>query len=656
MLELLKFLVFVLVFLFLPGRLILTHVKNDFSKVETFFLSTASGIAVLAFLAYVLGFLRLGFLVFPLLLLADFYLVFFRRWRPSKIEIRRQDWLPISVVFLGALFQGILMFKSGTSYQGGLAFWGVHGYDAIWHTALIQELTNHFPPQNPGFAGEALKNYHFLTDLFYAQVHKITGISILNLYFRFGPLLFVLLLNSLIYFFVKRWLGKTTIACWAIFFASIAGSFGWTLQLFGKGSNNWETAFWGIQPTSAFLNPPFGVSLIFLVLGLIFFNLYLKEKSRSLMLLCAFVFGLLIGFKVYAGIIVLGGLGVIGGLQTCLPAGRVLRGKFDLILIFLGSLVLSLILYFLTSSGSMNYLQWQPWWFIKTMVEAPDRLNWPSLELRRQVYEMYNDWLSLLLLGTFTFLIFLFGNLGTRFIGFLSVIKRALKGQSLDRFLLVMMLIAFLPPIFFTQKVVLWNAIQFFYYFTFLFSFFAAEGTVWLLTKLRIKSVQVIFALLIIAAALPSTLKTIYWFNAPTPTTLLAKEEIEALDFLSENSNPEEIILTYPFDSTVAQNFKEPPVPMTYYNSSYVSFFTGQRVYLEDLNAATLLSYDVNTRLNKEKAFFSLQDPSQSKDFLTQNKIRFVYLVDNQWAKLKPEEIGLKKIFDNQKVRIYQVN
>ncbi len=325
--DLAKFILFLFVFVYLPGRLVVWLAKIKLAPFETALVSAALGIPLLVLISWILNHLHLGFLVFPLLLLADFYLIWKLKWRPEKFEIKKGNYLPIVLVLLGAFFQSILMFKSGSFYQSGIAFWGVHGYDAVWHMALVQELVSHFPPQNPGFAGELLKNYHFLTDLFIAQIHKVTDIPILDLYFRFCPILFTLLLNSLIFVFAKNWSGKTSIGCWAVFFASIAGSFGWLPQLVGKGSNNWETAFWGIQPTSAFLNPPFGVSLILLTLGLYLLNLYFKEKLKSLIPVLIIIFGALIGFKVYAGVIVLGGLGILG-------AFRVLQKKFDLILVF----------------------------------------------------------------------------------------------------------------------------------------------------------------------------------------------------------------------------------------------------------------------------------------------------------------------------------
>ena len=646
MFDLVKFIVFLFFFVFLPGRLVVLLAKIKLPFIEEILISLALGIPLLTFSSWVLGYLTLSFLLFPLFILADLFLFLKLKWRPEKLRFTKKSLLPIFVISVGSLFQGLLMFKSGTFYQGGIAFWGVHGYDGIWHAALIQELSSHFPPQNPGFAGEALKNYHFLTDLFMAQIYRVTRIPILDLYFRFCPAFFVVLLNSLVFLFAKRWSGKTSIACWSVFFVSVAGSFGWVPQLFGKGSNNWETAFWGIQPTTAFLNPPFGVSLILLVLGLVLFEIYLKERTRSLILILSFVFGLLVGFKVYAGIIVLGGLGILG-------IWEIFKKESDLLLAFFLSLVLALLIYLPTSSGSTNFLVWQPWWFIKTMIEAPDRLNWSSLELRRQIYVAYNDWISLFLLQTMAFFIFLVGNLGTRVIGFITAVKKIFRGLSIDRFLLLIALIAFLPPIFFTQKAVPWNSIQFLYYFIFVFSFFAAETMVLIISKLKFRIFKIIFILLVVACALPSTIKTIYWFTAPVPTTLLDKKEVEALKFLKEKSKIDDILLTYPYGERQAKHFPKPSVPLTYYNSPYVSFFTARRVFLEDQNAAIILSYNLDQRLSEEKEFFSFKDSGLAKKFLEEKNIQFIYLVDDQGSQLQPDKIGLEKIFDNQKVRIY---
>ncbi len=253
-------------------------------------------------------------------------------------------------------------------------------------------------------------------------------------------------------------------------------------------------------------------------------------------------------------------------------------------------------------------------------------------------------------------MIFLIGNLGTRFIGFFPLVKRIFKGSVTDRFLILASLIAFVPPLFFVQKAVPWNSIQFIYYFIFLFSFFAALSFVWLLEKARFLFFKLLIIIVFVLLALPSTLKTIYWFNAATPTTLLEAGEVEGLEFLRKNSQKGEIILTYPFNANIQKSFKEPPVPMTHYNSPYVAFFTGRRVFLEDQNAALILDYDLEGRLTQVKGFFETDNLFSAREFLIENEITYIYLVNDQDLMTDKEEVGLKEIFDNQKVRIYQFN
>jgi len=652
MIEILKFLFFLLIFVYLPGKFAISFIEKRLSRIESDILSLAIGIPIATMVTVIFGALGLRFFAPIIFIAVDIYLLFVKKWRPDRISFPARNLLPVVVILTAAFIQSLLMIKSGTNFNGGVAYWGVNGYDGMWHAALIQELSVNFPPGEPGFAGEALKNYHFLTDLFMADIHRITDISILDLYFRFCPIFFSVLLNSLIYIFVKRWLGSKAIALWAIFFASIAGSFGWIPPLFNKGSQNWETAFWGIQPTTAFLNPPFGVSLILLVLGLFALDLYLKQKQKSLAAMIIFVFGIMVGFKIYGGIIAIGALGILGGIELLRTKGK----NKSLLVISILSGILSLIIYLPFSSGSTNYLTWQPWWFIKTMVEAPDRLNWPGLELRRQVYASYNNQIALFSLYAFTFLIFLFGNLGMRFIGFLSLIKRASKRESIDIFIFFLLLLAFLPPIFFIQKVISWNSIQFLYYFTFLFSFIGAETMVYLLSKLKFKIIKIGFVIIVVMFSVPSTYRTITWFTGSTPTTLLDVKEVEALNFLKNISKPTDILLTYPFGDLQIKDFPNPPVPMTYYNAPYVSFFTERHVYLEDLNSANLLSYDVNTRLGYEKMFFSSESKIETRNFLTDNRIRYIYVVDSQRFNVIPEDIGVIEIFNNKKARIYKVN
>lgn len=632
---------------FVPGAVAVSFISQKLSSSERLALALSLGIVIFTLSGFFLGLLGLRFLLIPVVLGFNLYFFKGRLYQDFKKRLKPEK-IPALAVVVGALFQAVLMLKSGLPFEGGLAFWGVHGYDGIWHASLTAELARSFPPQNPGFAGYLLKNYHFLTDLFTSQIHQISRVPILHLYFRFCPLFFTLLLNLLVYVFALRWTKRKEVGLLSIFFVSVAGSFGFILPFLGMGSNNWETAFWGIQTPSSFVNPPFGVSLVIILSFLILLDLYRQKKEKILGLLLVVSVGSLVGFKVYGAAVFLLSLGFLG-------AWELLRRKdFSYFTLFLASSLLSFLIYFPFSQGSTEFLVFKPWWFIRTMIRAPDRVNWQRLELRWQTYEAYNDIFSLAIIGGVSFLIFLFGNLSARGVGFLVLPKIVKRGSVLDKLLLVSLPISFFPPIFFIQKAVPWNTIQFLYYFTFIFSFLAAWASFKILSFLKHKFLKVAFVLILIGICLPSTIETLYWFNAPVPTTLLAAPEVEALSFLRKKSQKEDILLTYPYGELAIRHFPEPPVPMTYYNSPYVSFFTNRRVFLEDQNAATILGYPLKERLTQEQEFFQTEEVEKARNFLKKEKIAFIYLVDTQDIKADKKALGLEKIFENEKVRIFR--
>jgi len=78
-------------------------------------------------------------------------------------SFRLNKWLSL-IVLLGMISQSLTVVKSGLLYSYGMGFWGPNGHDGVWHLALINELTRHFPPQNPVFAHFSLSNYHWLFD------------------------------------------------------------------------------------------------------------------------------------------------------------------------------------------------------------------------------------------------------------------------------------------------------------------------------------------------------------------------------------------------------------------------------------------------------------------------------------------------------------
>lgn len=646
-LYLLEFLGFLIVAVFIPGLSILFWTGVKFSYSQKITLSLVLGVVLFTLLSFWLNILGWRYLILVYFL---FFLIYFFKKRLYKdvFPKGKVDKLGLFLIIFGGFFQSSLLLKSGTWQKDGLVFWGVNGYDGIWHCALIEEINRGFPYQNPGFAGFPLKNYHFLSDLFLAQINFFTKIPVLDLYFRFSPLFFALLLNALVYGFAKLWSKSKKVAWWSIFFVSFCSSFGWILPIFGLGSNNWETAFWGAPTSSAFLNPPFAISLV-IILGILILLVFFEQtKNKKLIPLIAVTLGVLIGFKVYGAIIMFLSLGILGLWYL------IKKKNLGLILIlFLAGLV-SLGIYWQSNIEGGGFLIWKPWWFIRTMIEAPDRVNWVGLEIKRQNYLFKKEFSKVFLVEVFAFLIFLIGNLGFRFLGLFKLFPIYKEKKFLDRFFLLLCFFSFIPSFLFVQKVTAWNTIQFFYYFIFFFSFLAGLAIVDFL-KNKGRLLRIFSILLVIIFSLPASVKTFWWYNAPVPTTILFKEEAEGLLFLKENSEKESIILTYPYGEVLWTYFSSFPVPLTYYNSTYVSFFTDRRCFLEDQNNAGNLGYPLEERLLEVKEFFKTNEVTKANEFLEKNKIDYIYLVDDQ--KITTEkELPLVKVFDNGKVRIFKVN
>jgi len=641
------FFLFILFTVFLPGTVILSPFFSKTSLGEKLVLSLGVGVAIFTFLSFWLKIFHWQNLIFVYCFLCLFF--FLKKKIYQKFFFKEKvDKLCLFLIFLGGLFQSSLLLKSGILQEKGIVFWGVNGYDGIWHSALIAEINRGFPYQNPGFAGYPLKNYHFFSDLFLAQAHFLTKIPILDLYFRFSSLFFSFLLNALVYIFTVRWTGRKKVGYWSMFFISFVSTFGWVLPFLGLGSNNWETAFWGTPTSSAFLNPPFGVSLIIILTALILLDLFVKNKNKKIIPVLMIILGSLVGFKSYGALVVFLTLFILGLWEL------VREKKIWLWLVVFLSGFISLGIYRKSNIQGESFLIWKPWWFIRTMIEAPDRVNWIGLEMKRQSYLFSGNKLMVLLIEIIALLLFLIGNLGAKALGFFSLRKILKENRFLDKFLIIVLLVSFFPTLFFIQKEVAWNTIQFLYYFIFFFSFLAALSVVAILEKIALKWIRLFFIVVLIVASLPSAIKTFWWYNSPVPTAILEIKEKEALDFLRRSSSSHSVILTYPYQEKKKGNFGY-PIPLTYYNSLYVSFFSDRRTYLEDQNTANILGYPLEERLKKVEDFFLTTDKEMADDFLRKEGVDYIYLVDDQKIVLEGR-LPIIGIFNNGKVRIFKVD
>jgi len=570
-------------------------------------------------------------------------------------SLRINKWLGL-LVFLGLFAWGLTMVKSGLLSSYGMGFWGPHGHDGVWHLALINELVRHFefsrniffPPQNMVFADFGLTNYHFGFDWLLALTHRITSIPVINLYFQIFPLLMTGLLGILVFILLKKWTKNNLSALLAVFFTFFGASFGWLVTLFKGEGLGGESLFWANQSISTLINPPFAFSLILLITGFLLFLNYQQKPSFKRLILLSLIFGLVVGFKAYGGVIILAGL-AFSSLYEWLFEKKSLSLK-----VFLGTLLVSLVIFLPQNRGSVSLFVWAPLWFPHTMLAFPDRLGWIRLDQARQAYLATGKWLRWFLAEGLALLIFLVGNLGTRVLASFKIfswLKNFKKLASFQVLWLGCLLVSGILPLFFIQKGNPWNSLQFFYYFLFFCGLLTALALGEFLAKKKFL-IKLVVLLILIGLTLPTTWGALKHYWPSRPPARIGFEELEALVFLRKQ--PSGIILTYPHDYSLREKTEAPKPLYAYETTAYISAFSEKTSFLEDEMNLEIMQVNWRGRREQIEQFFQTNETGQAKQFLKDNQIKYLYLVEGQNLKTNPADLELVKIFENGLTRIYE--
>lgn len=649
---------------YLTGFGIIAFSKEKLAGQEIITISLCLGVVMFVLLAVLLGFLNLRFLILPLILLVDIIIIIkFRKniFNPWSIFIK--DKILLLFILLGILVQGFINFPSGFLYSDGLKFWSSQGHDGLWHVASMEQVKVSMPVLNPGFSGENIYNYHYLVDVLMGEFARIFPIfSSLDLYFRFFPVLFSFMMGISVFALMVRWKVKEAIGYLGLFFFYFTGSFGYIVNFINGGSIfGGETVFWAAQENTLLGNPPHAISHAIIVTFFLSVFLYLKSRSKYWFFVSFLIGCILAGFKVSGGLVMLVGLSALT--------------FFDLIIYRkIGTLLLTTILGItnfitfksLTSSEAASFLMFLPWWFVRTTIV--DRLGWMDLELRRQHYLAQHTWhatLRVIQLEMTAFLLFVVGNLGMRIIGIwemgreLFVYRLNLFKNLFEIMLFASMLTGLVVPLLFVQKGLIYNNIQFMQYFLLIFGFYAAISTYNILMLFKSIKLRIIMMSIIVIFSVPTVIGNLTELYGPerSPLAIIVPEELEALNYLKNNSSSGSVVLNVPFDPYLKNKFNKPPLPIyAWYDTSYTSAISERRSYLASEHV-TLLAYpQTKERQENMQKFFSQEDFDWNRQLLKKEKINYIYLAKDQLK--QPLDIiknNLENFFENDKVIIYHV-
>lgn len=648
----LGFLALAFLCLFLPGFAILKRILPDLDDLERFIISSVFGMVLFTLAAYFLAAVSLRFLmwVFPA---AGAWTLFKYKKEIFKFRVA----LANKAFFTAVLVIGIAGMVAVNAFSGflskdGISFYSSHGHDGVWHLALMEQMKlGTFPFQNPELAGARLQNYHFFVDLLMSEFARLFHFSSLDIYFRFMPVVFALALGLTGFIFVRAWSKSEIAGIWSMIFIYFAGSFGYLLYVPTHKSLGGESIFWVSQTQSVLGNPPHAAAFIITTAFLFCLLKYLNTGKLPYFALCTVLGGSVVLFKVYAGALILGGLLTVGFFEL------VFRRTYKIFLLFLATFTAAAAIYLPNSQNSQDFLIWQPWWFIRTMVVAPDRLNWLDMELRRQTYIFETNWKRVIQLETTAFLIFLFGNLGMRFLGFWAVFKQCRQNiflNSFNLFFLVVTLAAFFIPVFFLQKGVAWNTIQFNQYFLLLFGFLAALSMPDILSIFKNRYSKLIAVAVILLAA-PTQIGLLWQFYSNLPLSRISNEEIAALQFLQNQSNPA-VILTAPFNKYERDKYKKPPIPIyAWYDTGYVPAFSGRQTLISDEEQVNIMGYSAGQLLQDRLEAFESPDYRKMNNFFKKYNIDFIYLVWDQKIAADSAYLNADVVFRNKDATVLKV-
>lgn len=663
----LLFLVFCFFFLYLPGCFWLKKLRlSSLSGPVSLSLSFGLGISFFVASGLILGYLRCRFLTWPLFLGLSLFTLFTCDWRSPWFFRSWRLYFPRWFLFLfslGIAVQVWINIFSGWAYPDGIRFWSAHGHDAVWHGSLMKEIAVRFPPRMLLVGGVPLKNYHYFVDILMGEFHRLGGFDPLDLYFRFFTFLFAALFLLDCFSLARTWRDEKT-GLWAVFFAAFGGSFGYLITLAqGNGIAGSEAKFWVSQTNTAIGNPPQIAAFIIFLTFLLLFHFWCRQKSWRLGLVLIFLGGLITGFKIYAAATILAGLGV----ASVYDWWQHLRKQT--FLLFLLTALAAWRVFSLTTTGGESFLVFQPWWFIRTMIVAGDRLNWIDLELKRQFYLAQNNWkgwLRILQYESLGLLIFFLGNLGTKVLGIFHAARLAfshLWPSVFDVFLLAAASVAFFFPHVFVQRGVAWNTVQFEQYFLLLMGFLAAATVARGLTSVK-KPLRVFLIFLLCLFSVPTVVANLLFFAPGNSLAIVENDELAALDFLNRETPEDSLILTAPFDPYAGARFSQQPRPISVWDgTAYVSYYAHRSTFIADEGQVEIMGYpEGQQRTAKLRELLFQKDlPAdgsrleKAKVYLKENKIDYLYLAYYQAMVFTPEEVGFEKVFENRVARIYRL-
>lgn len=648
---------------YLPGALVIQKKKLGLGL--QIILSFCIGIALWGFQGYLLGFLHLRFLTYLYVVLIAIlaYKKGLFSLTPFKEFLRfiGRNPLVVLLVLIGVLVQLSAVVGSGIMYMDGVRFFGVNRADGIMHVAFIQSIIHYFPPIEPGSYGHPITNYHYWSDLIIAELVRVWGLPITHTFFQYFPLLLSVLTAIGGYQLVRKLGFSQKAGIWTIFFLFFAGDATYVLILVSLQKLNFMTPALD-NGASQFLNMPNAMAKVIFLGGIISLKIWLEERERIFWgIVTILLFASLVGIKIYYGIFVILGLGLVTlfilitsvvkqirehGVITSVYR-TVVREKY-LIISGVVLCIISSLIYFPVNKNAGG-LGWYPLEWPKIFL-GKDVIDGEGWWLRMQVYQSAHNVLGVFVFDSIAILISLVCIHGTRLLGVLP--RRDLYKK-----------ISWEMIVFFFPGIIIFHILGFFTLQTSgglnVFNFFVVATVVLSLLSGMVldrysfslkKPVITAFLIIVVFVTIPRVVFEVTAnikaaLNPKNNSFLVSKDELDAFSFIRQNTPHDSIIQSHPEN---AQDYITP----------YVAFFSDRLSYLTGVNLQETHNQPLKERESKLKEVFSSKVPI---DFFGQARaagINLLYLrkVDEERLIFPIDNDLITKLYENDSVVVYKVD
>jgi hypothetical protein len=718
--------------IYLPGRLLLRLLKVPLMPLEHLAASLISGAGLLVLVYWAMSLGQVQWLLWAYVLAAagsEAWLWSERLRRDpillhAEVEVLDHErlrvfWPLYLLAFLGVLAQGRYMFWTAWPTAHGLDILAWHATDAPWHVFNIFHLARVYPPELAGFSGNPLINYHMLSHLLWGAIrHLAPVLDAWHLYFRIAPVFYSALITLSAFVAARAWSGKLKTAYLASALVLFSANFGYLMPLiFGAQKYGiWDSIFWVQSPMGMIFNPSVSSSFLFLFMGLWALTRWVRERHLGFLVLVALLWGVMPGFKVYPGLLMIVALFMVAIIRL------IWQRDWSLVQAWLAVLPVFLFVFLPPNLHAPSLIKFLPGFNLGTMLVAPDRMALMSSYDLKLLYAHHRWLVALIMAGLFA--VFFVGNLGVRAMALPSMFKSFREFHKTDPILLFIGLLvvgAFAAPVLFVQKGVQWNTVQFAYFGLALASLPAAEQF-WVWAEPWTRWKQYTALALVIALGLPCAIQSLCVVNW---NATLSPKMLEALMWLKDTGTLRDVVLRplpdayrteAGYKTLIKNQVRGSMTSLSVWDKEAKAFAAGtgsattmtaqaqgtsltaaaalavdsnsisaqaapaantttavsraaiweredcmvlasttfKNSYLEGTVTSQILGYPVEKRAREIRHFYETSDAVEAREFLEQGHIRYVLLYPEMKFPFSPEGVSLKLAFENEAVKIYK--